>query len=335
MSTKPKLQTVAQHAGVSLATVSQVMRGAGRISEETRKKVLQAAKDLNYVPDGRAASMRSGENREIGLVIHGIANPFNAEVISGVSDLLESEGYLVSVLDSRDDPAKEARNLEAFIRSARGGLLWVPTADIEPRTIDLLATHRIPTVTFLRRLHGLNFDHVGIENTAATKSATNYLADLGHTQITFFGGTDTGQVRTERIAGYRAVLAERNLGEPIIWPSADNKLSGLDAVLALRKQHPQVTALVCNGDMVALGACLALQRLGQTPGKEMSVIGFDDISGAAVATPPLTTLAVSPTLLGRKLARVLLDRIQEPNMPTVTVTVPAQLVVRGTTGQPA
>lgn len=331
---KPKLQTVAQHAGVSLATVSQVMRGAGRISEVTRKKVLQAAKDLNYVPDGRAAAMRSGENREIGLVIHSIANPFNAEVISGVSDLLETEGYLVSVLDSRDDPAKEARNLEAFIRSARGGLLWVPTHDMEPRTTALLATHHIPTVTFLRRLDGLNFDHVGIENTAATRMATQYLADLGHKRIAFFGGSGMGQVRMERIAGYRAVLVERDLGAPVIWASDDNKLSGLDAALALRQAHPEVTALVCNGDMVALGACLALQRLGLMPGKDMSIIGFDDISDAAVATPPLSTLAVSPRQLGRKLARVLLDRIKEPDMPVVTVTVPAQLMVRGTTGQP-
>ena len=334
MPPKPKLQTVAQLAGVSLATVSQVMRGAGRISEVTRKKVLQAAKELNYVPDGRAAAMRSGENREIGMVIHSIANPFNAEVISGVSDLLESEGYLVSVLDTRDDPAKEARNLEAFIRSARGGLLWVPTHEIEQRTIELLATHRIPTVTFLRRLDGLSLDHVGIENTAATRSATQYLADLGHKRIAFFGGTGMRQVRMERIAGYSSVLAERNLGSPIVWASDDNKLSGLDAALALRQAHPEVSALVCNGDMVALGACLAMQRLGLTPGKDMSIIGFDDISDAAVATPPLTTLAVSPRQLGRKLARVLLDRIKEPDMPVVTVTVPAQLVVRGSTGQP-
>ncbi|MDH3262602.1 MAG: LacI family transcriptional regulator, partial [Paracoccaceae bacterium] len=90
MTEKPKLETVAREAGVSPATVSQVMRGAGRISEETRKKVLRAAARLNYVPDGRAAAMRSGKTREIGLLIHRIANPFNAEVISGVSDMLET-----------------------------------------------------------------------------------------------------------------------------------------------------------------------------------------------------------------------------------------------------
>ncbi|MDB0074181.1 LacI family DNA-binding transcriptional regulator, partial [Planktomarina temperata] len=81
MTSKPKLETVAREAGVSLATVSQVMRGKGRISESTRNRVLQAANRLNYVPDGRAASMRSGVSKEIGMAIHDIANPFNAEVI--------------------------------------------------------------------------------------------------------------------------------------------------------------------------------------------------------------------------------------------------------------
>ena len=190
----------------------------------------------------------------------------------------------------------------------------------------------MPTVTFLRRIPDMPFDHVGIEHEAATRCATRYLASLGHRHIGYFGGTDAGQVRQERIAGCTAALREGALGDPVIWPCADSKLAGLDAALALRAAHPEITALVCNGDMVAIGACLALNRLGLAPGRDMSVIGFDDVADAAVATPALTTMAVSPTQLGRKLARVLLDRIREPAMPRVTVTVPANLVVRETTG---
>lgn len=113
MAHRPKLSTVAAAAGVSPATVSQVLRGTGRISEETRARVLEAARAVNYLPDGRAAAMRSGENREIGLVLHHLANPFNAELVSGVSDRLERDGYLVSVLDSRDDAERQERNLRA------------------------------------------------------------------------------------------------------------------------------------------------------------------------------------------------------------------------------
>jgi LacI family transcriptional regulator len=333
MSGKPTLGTVAKEAGVSIPTVSQVMRGTGRISDTTRDKVMQAAKRLHYVTDSRAAAMRSGENREIGFVINQLLNPFNAEVVSGVVDLLESEGYMVSILDTRDNAARQGRQMEAFIRHGRGGLLWVPALDTPDETFDLLAAHGIPTVTFLRNLRR-DFDHVGIRNAEATSTATNYLADLGHRHIAYLGGTDMTIVRKERIAGYASAMANHALGPIIIWNSEDNKLAGLNAMQELRRAHPEITAIVCNGDMVALGACLSLIRLGLTPGRDVSIIGFDDIQDAAVATPALTTMAVSPYKLGAKLARVLLDRIQDPDMPVTASEVSAELVVRGTTGAP-
>lgn len=334
MAKKPTLSSVAEKAGVSVPTVSQVMRGTGRISHETREKVLSAAKALRYIPDSRAAAMRSGENREIGFVTNQLSNPLNAEVISGVVDLLETEGYLVSTLDTRDDAERQSRQLEAFIRNGRGGLLWVPALDTEPETIELLRAHNVPTVTFLRPISP-EFDHVGIRNTEATANATSYVAELGHRNIVYFGGTELTAVRQERIEGYLQTMSSLNLDNPIIWPSADRKEGGHEALLSLMETHPETTAIVCNGDMVALGACLALNRLGMTPGREVSVVGFDDIEEAALALPSLTTMAVSPVLLGRKLARVLLDRIREPDMPPTTSEVSAKLAIRNTTGVPA
>ena len=335
MVQKPKLQTVAKEAGVSVATASQVMRGAGRISEKTRKKVLQTAKRLNYVPDGRAASMRSGQIREIGLAIHQISNPFNAEVISGASDLLESEGYLLSVLDARDDAARQRQQLEAFIRSSRAGSLWVPAQNTPKSTYDLLKTHNLPTITFLRRAEFAAFDHVGIQNAQGTERATEHLADLGHRKIAFLGGEAQVEVREERIEGYRKVLEERGLGEPIIWESADDKLAGMEAMTELLSQHPDITGVVCNGDMVAIGASIALSKMGLVAGADVSIVGFDDIRDAEIALPPLTTMAISPYDLGRKIARVVLDRLNEPDMPVATTLVPAELVIRETTAKPA
>ena len=328
MREKPKLETVAKAAAVSTATASQVMRGAGRISAATRERVLAAAKALHYVPDGRAASMRSGENKEIGFVIHQIANPFNAEVISGVSDLLEAEGYLVSVLDSRDDTERQKRNLEAFIQSSRGGLLWVPAEGTGDETYELLAVHGIPTVTFLRRSGKGRFDHVGIQNTRACETATRHLASLGHKHIAYLGGEAHFGVRIERIEGYKSALSELGLGDPVIWDSPDDKASGLRALVSLHEAHPEITAVVCNADMIAIGACAAITKMGMTPGKEISVIGFDDIQDAAIASPALTTMAVSPYQLGRKLATVVLDRIRDPQMPTSLSLVSAKLVER-------
>lgn len=333
MSPKPTLRTVAQEAGVSVPTVSQVLRGTGRISELTRDKVMAAVAKLHYVPDSRAAAMRSGENREIGFIINRLQNPFNAEVIGGVVDLLETEGYLVSVADTRDDPVRQERLLDAFIRHGRGGLLWVPANGTPEAAFELLKRRGIPTVTFLRRVRQ-DFDHVGIRDADATAMATGYLAGLGHRKIAYLGGTGATLVRAQRISGYEHELATRGLGKGLIWPCEDSKLSGLEAVLALRAAHPDVSAIVCNGDWVALGACLGLIRLGLTPGKEVSVLGFDDIQDAAVATPPLSTMAVHPHQLGRRLGKALLDRIHDPLAPATVTEVSAELVVRQTTGAP-
>lgn len=330
MARKPTLETVAREAGVSVPTVSQVMRGTGRISESTREKVLRAAQRLHYVPDSRAAAMRSGENREIGFVINRLQNPFNAEVVAGVVDLLEAEGYLVSIVDTRDDPERQSRQLNTFIRHGRGGLIWVPAHDTPSETFDLLRAQRIPVVTFLRHVRR-DVDHVGIRNAEATGNATAYLADIGHRKIAYLGGNDQSNVRMERIAGYRAKMAERGLPHDLVWDCEDNKRAAMEATMSLRNAHPDITALVCNGDTVALGASLALTRLGLTPGRDVSIIGFDDIEDAAVSTPPLTTIAVYPQKLGRKLARVLLDRIAEPDMPATVSEVSADLVIRDTT----
>lgn len=330
---KPTLETVAKEAGVSIPTVSQVLRGTGRISEKTRDRVLKAAKALHYVPDQKAAAMRSGENREIGFVINQLSNPFNAEVISGVVDMLEAEGYLVSILDARDDAERQGRQLKAFIQHGRGGLIWVPALDTPDETFNLLEAHRIPTVTFLRNMRG-DIDHVGIRNAEATATATRHLVDLGHSEIAYLGGTDMTLVRGDRIAGYRKTMAESGSGPGVIWDCEDNKPAGLEAMLDLRRSHPEVTAVVCNGDMVALGACLALQRAGLVPGVDVSVTGFDDIQDAMLATPPLTTMAVSPHRLGRKLAQVLLDRIRDHQTPIIVSEISAELVVRETTGAP-
>lgn len=335
MTKKPTLANVANQAGVSIATASQVLRGTGRISETTRNLVKSAAKKLNYVPDARAASMRSGANHEIGLSIHKIANRFNAEIISGASDLLEDEGYLLSVLDARDDVVRQRKQLEAFIRSSRGGLIWVPAADTPESTFELLSTHGLPSVTFLRRPKFGELDHVGIENAAATFAATNHLLDLGHSKIAYLGGEAIVDVRSERIDGCRKALNARGFDDIRVVDCRDSRSAGIEAMHDLMRQHPDVTAVVCNGDMVAIGASLAIGQAGMRPGREISVVGFDDIPDAKYAMYPLTTLAVSPYELGRKLARILLERMNEPNMPPTTTLVPAKLVERETTGAPA
>ena len=326
------LKTLAKASGVSVATASQVIRGVGRISEHTRKRVLSTAEKMNYIPDGRAISMRSGERPEIGMIIQELANPFNAEVVSGVSDYLEGHGYFVSVLDARNDIERQKRNIKAFIRSARGGLIWVPAHNTPSKTVELLRNYSIPTITFLRQIKGADFDHIGIKNAEGTEIATDYLINLGHTKIAYFGGDTNSDVRQDRVQGYEFSLKKHSIGWKVIWTSEDTKQSGVGRLHDLLSAHPDVTALVCNGDMVALGACLALQSKGLQPGKDVSVIGFDNVMDANLVTPRLTTMAVNPYKMGQILAETILKRINETERPQTTYFNNPELIIRNSVG---
>jgi LacI family transcriptional regulator len=329
---KANLKTVAAAAGVSVTTASQVLRGKGRISKTTTEKVLHAAERLNYIKDARAASMRSGVTNEIGMVIHQIINPFNAEVISGVSGYLNDLGYFVSILDSELEIEREFENLEAFVSHGRAGLIWVPTNDASMHAMDMLSRSQIPTVTFLRSPIDSPFDHVGIQNSTATYNATEYLISKGHSRIAYFGGVDSAQVRSERIEGYRNALIDNGITETLVWDCPDSKIQGLNGAIDLLKARPDITGLICNGDMVALGACVAIRRLNLQIGRDVSVFGFDDITDAAIADPPLSTMGICPRLLGKTLAKTLIDRIKHPELPKTDTLVSAELIIRETTG---
>ncbi len=333
MAERPTIHTVARTAGVSISTVSQVMRGRGRISEETRRKVLRAAEKVNYVQDRRAAAMRSGESRDIGLLIHNIANPFNAEVVVGANAYLEERGYLVFVLDALDDAARQKRYLQTMMGSSPGGLLWVPAKETDAETIDWVLKSSPTTVSFLRALPGHPFDHVGIDNTRGARLATRHLMELGHQHIAFLGGDHSSDTIQQRVAGYVSALM-REGATPSVRDCAETKADAMEAAIALLNEHPDLTGIVCNCDVVAAGVTLGLARLGLEPGREVSVTGFDDIEDARLWSPPLTTIAVDPKGIGQQLAVALLERKANLDAPVRTVNLPVRLEARASTGRP-
>jgi|TARA_B110000211_G_scaffold234284_1_gene303303 LacI family transcriptional regulator len=333
MKNKPNLHSVAKDAGVSISTVSQVMRNVGRISEATRKKIKLSAKKLNYITDQRASSLRTGKINQVGLVLYNLSNPFNSEVINGVSDYLDTHGYLVSILDSKGSQDRQQRNLTSFIGNGKAGIIWVPTRNTPQSTINFLIDQKIPLVTFLRPVEFDSFDHVGINNFKATFEATEHLINLGHKNIIYLGGSNASPVHMSRVEGFEEAYKTKWQSKPVIWDSGHDKKSSLDATLLLFSKFPETTALVCDGDTVALGAMIALNTLNLTPGKEVSIIGFDDIIEASISMPPLTTLSLAPYQLGQKVAQVLIERIQQPDLPRTIVTIDAKLVIRETTNK--
>jgi len=335
MPPRPTIRTVAAEAGVSISTVSQVIRGEGRISDDTRKKVQRAADKVNYVQNRQAAAMRSGASRDIGLLIHNIRNPFNAEVVLGVNSYLEEQGYLVFVLDALDDLARQRRYLATMLNGTPGGLLWVPATGTDQATVDWVKANSPNTVSFLRPLPGHPFDHVGIDSTLGASLATRHLLDLGHRHLAFLGGDHQSETITQRIGGYVTEMIRANISPTVVRPCEETKAAAMDATIALMKEHPQLTGIVCNCDVVAAGTTLGLARLGLEVGRDVSVTGFDGIEDAALWSPPLTTVEVDPMGIGKQLAQSLLERTLTPNAPVRTINLPVKLVTRASSGAPA
>ena len=195
-----------------------------------------------------------------------------------------------------------------------GGLLWVPATGTDQATVDWVAAQSATTVSFLRPLPGDPFDHVGIDSTRGSALATRHLVQLGHHHVAFLGGDPASETITQRIGGYVTEMLKS--GAPaVIQPCEETKAAAMEAAITLLKQHPNLTGIVCNCDVVAMGATLGLRRLGLEAGKDVSVTGFDGIEDARLWSPPLTTVAVDPMEIGQQLAETLLERSVNRNAP--------------------
>jgi LacI family transcriptional regulator len=193
-------------------------------------------------------------------------------------------------------------------------------------------THAPPTVGLLRKGISESFDHVGVDNSIGGAEAARHLVSLGHRAIGFIGGKSGSQSREERLAGWRSALVAAGIHPLDEWiePTDSTIAAGSEGVRRLLARD-RLTAIVCHQDIVAFGVTIGLRQLGLTPGRDVSVVGFDDISSARDWDPPLTTMSVTPGALGAEAARMLLKRIEEPEAALQSITIRPRLVVRAST----
>ena len=177
------IDDVARHAGVSRATVSQVLGKVGRISPNTRRNVLRAMSELGYVYNEGAANLRRGTSRTVGLLIHDIADPFCSEMTAGATAVLEKQGFLVYLANSAENEQRQDRFLNAFRQRGVAGCILCPARGTPPATLDRLAAWQLPTVISVRNVPQARFDFVGVDNFGGTRAATEHLIDAGHTRI--------------------------------------------------------------------------------------------------------------------------------------------------------
>jgi LacI family transcriptional regulator len=339
----PTSHDVARLAAVSRTTVSYVLNNSESgiaISEATRQRVLDAARDLGYHPNAAARSLRRQRAGVVGLVTYDTSNRMGSNafmwlVMDGVLSELGDAGMRLIVEaahDSRPDPCV------SLVREGHVDGLIVTGA--RPANTELRPLHAdgIPIVLW-GRLSDSDLPYVDIDNVAAARSAVEHLLDLGHTAIGCITNAPplTDSAASDRLQGFRAALESRGIrfNENLIRTGNFDERSGLAAMGSLLDRKDRPTAVFVASDEVALGALKAAKQAGvEVPG-ELAIVGFDDLPLATFVAPALTTVRVPAHEIGRVAARALIDAMSGSSTPSEPARVlRTELIVRESSAPP-
>jgi LacI family transcriptional regulator len=329
---------VARLAGVSAATASRVVSAADYpVSAATRARVLEAARELDYVPNALARGLLKSRFPVVAVIVHDISDPYFAEIVRGVDDAASAAGYLVITCSSERDPEREAsyvrllRSMRAAAVVFAGSGLDDPAANAEiGRHLDAMRADGAAVVHLSP--HAGGEPDVGVDNAAGIAAMVAALVELGHRDIAFLAGPGTLFVARERLAGYRRGLEAAGIrfDERLVVRTGFDLSGGALGVDVLRATGLRFTAIACANDLLALGALQRLAALGIDVPFEVSVGGFDDISTAALTEPSLSTVRLPLREMGR-LGFEVADRHLDGQRPAPR-RLPTTVVLRGSTG---
>lgn len=326
MDKRPSTREVARIAGVSAATVSRVFNRQTGVNPELTLKVQAAARQLGYAQGaGAARSTALSPGRQVGITFHGrlgslASDVFYGEVLLGIESVLR-EANCAPVLSSRDltagsDALPDTRGLQ--------GLILVGADSPEPLVREL--GRRLPVVLVDRQLPGT--DSVASDNRGGAEMVTNYLRSQGYRSLAFVCESLQDPSFFARSQGFREALAAEPQLPSLIRAVGYGWQAAPQAMADILEQLPAPIGLVAANDATAI-QCLSLVRaMGRRVPDEVGLVGFDDIAVSAETIPPLTTVRVPRKELGRLAARRLLERVEQPNLPAIAVTLWVDLVIR-------
>jgi LacI family transcriptional regulator len=335
----PSIAEVARLAGVSIATASRVVGDSSYpVSPLTRERVLDAARELDYVPNALARGLRAPVPL-VGVIVHDITDPYFSEVVRGVEDGAAAGGYLVVTGSSDRDPERE-NSYVRLLRSMRASLVVFAGSGIDNPDLNAEVARHLMAI----RAHGGQVVHlsphaqgapeVGVDNAAGICSMIGALAALGHRRIAFLAGAMSLYVARERLAGYQRGLNEAGIvaDQRLIVHGTFDQAGGGRGVDQLLASGAPFTAICCANDLLALGVLRRLEERGiRVPG-DVSVAGVDDISTATMVSPSLSTVRLPLRELGRRGFEFGLAALngEQPE----PVTLPIEVVLRDSTAPP-
>ncbi|MFI6938542.1 LacI family DNA-binding transcriptional regulator [Streptomyces sp. NPDC050418] len=308
---RPKvgIKYVAQEAGVSIGTVSNVLNQPDRVSEETRRHVEKVISRLGYVRSESARQLRAGRSRMISLLVLDMGNPFFVDIARGAERSAREAGMGVMVCNSGQDAHEEGEYLNLFAQQRVRGALITP-ADPSGRTLREFRRHGIPFVLVDRVAGAEDGCSVAVDDVAGGALAARHLASAGHRAIAFVSGPGHLKQVQDRRTGVQRALAELDLPPETLQELPTERLdvaAGRDAGARLLGLAQRPTAVFCANDLLALGVLQSLYAAGVKVPDDMAIVGYDDIEFAAAATVPLTSVRQPAVTMGAMATELLLQ----------------------------
>jgi LacI family transcriptional regulator len=323
------IKDVAIRAGVSKATVSHVLNATRFVEEETRQKVLQAIKELNYRPNAAARSLTTKRTGTIGIVIANSANWFFGELLLGVEEVLRPQNYALIICNTNETPEYESHYLNLLLNQRVDGIISAATSQpwIELSKAEVQKT---PVVFVNRAFDNMDSYYVGVDNQAGAYQGTKHLIQCGYRKIGILAGLDRVSTMRERLDGYCRAL--RDAGLPInnewIIRSQLSIEGGMQAMRELFCQPDIPEAVFINNNLLVLGALLEMRELNISCTEDIGIVCFDDHPWASVSNPPLTVVQQPTRKIGQVSAEMILALINNQPVPEKRVILDCELIVR-------
>ena len=330
----PNISDVAKRARVSRTTVSRVLNHGSDVSEETRRRVLEAIEALKYRPSALARSLIKQKTDTLGVILSDITDPFFSRIIQGVEDVAHKFGYGIVYASMRWD-AQLKHNYVRFLSSGRvDGLLIMGHVVGNEDYVRTLVEEGFPTVLVEHWIEGLVANFISIDNQGGGYLATRHLLDLGHRRIAHLAGHRNARVAAERLQGYRAALAEAGVpfDDRLVVYCDFTTESALAAARDLLRLDPRPTAVFAANDLMAYGAVHAAREAELDVPRDLAVVGFDNIELASLVSPPLTTVSQPRYEIGSVAALTLIQQIENKDAKPVSSEFKTSLVVRESCG---
>jgi LacI family transcriptional regulator len=331
------IRDVAERAGVSVGTVSNVLNHREKVSPDAVRRVREAIEHLGYVRNDAARQLRVGRSSTVGLVVLDVRNPFFTDLARGAESEAARHGLSVILGNSDEDVERESGYLDLFEEQRVRGILISPYREVGPQ-LRRLRSRGTPTVLVDRRSEDDQFSSVSVDDELGGWLAANHLIQTGRRRILFTGGPfDIRQIVDRQTGARRAVDdAEGVTFETVPTPAAsvaDGRAPG--EAIAARPPEDRPDAVFAANDLIAMGVLQGLARHGIRVPEEIAIIGFDDIDFASAAVVPLSSVRQPSQLMGETALRILLTEIEDADSPAQQVVFEPELVVRASTAPAA